>query len=733
MKAKKYIIIFGIITILLLVCALFIGFMSAKRMENIICDDFNQQQLVLAKQIASQIEESVTSIKRALLTLSLSPSIQYLEPSWANPIGIIMPSIRNNGVFETRLIDAKGETAYLVDNKGTSYTLKGNFDNNDYFKWCSLKENKGRIYTSGVIKEYGKLVIRMAMPVYQESVDEAHPLSTHHFSGVLVFVIDTTSMVGKVAKGIKSGKTGYAWVINNKGIFLYHPEKQFIGRNAFEVRREKKPKVSFARINFIQKERMLQGKEGMSWYISGWHREMKGKIKKLIAYAPIYPDKNRSKNCCSVAVVAPVNEIQGAIRSVYVRQFYVMLSIIVAIMFLGGYIMNFESRWTQALKEEVRIKTEDLRNSTEKLKKSERKYKSLVEGAEDLIFTIDTEGNYLSMNRYAAQFFGAKFPEELIGKNMYDLFSKSSADLQMGFVRDACRTKKSVSSKYPVEIGKREYWFSSSFINIREQGGKCHILGISRDITQRKKAEEQMYQTEKLASLGKLAAGVAHEINNPIAIILGFTDILLERIEPKSKNYEILKIIERQGANCKRIVEDLMSFARIPEKAEYSTDINQALEKIISIIQNTLLTKKISLKKDLTDGLPRVRGDPGELQQVFMNLINNAIAAMDGGGTLTVSTKISDYTNRVDILFTDTGHGIKEEYRDKIFDPFFTTRKVGEGTGLGLSVSYGIINRYRGEIRFETITEEESREKHGTTFILSLPIVRETKGIGQRA
>jgi signal transduction histidine kinase len=250
-------------------------------------------------------------------------------------------------------------------------------------------------------------------------------------------------------------------------------------------------------------------------------------------------------------------------------------------------------------------------------------------------------------------------------------------------------------------------------------------LGISRDITQRKKAEEQMYQTEKLASLGQLAAGVAHEINNPIAIILGFTDILLEKTDSNSKKYKILKIIERQGTNCKRIVESLMSFARIPETTEYSTDIDQSLEKVISVVQNTLLTKKISIKKDFTDSLPRVRGDTGQLQQVFMNLINNAVGAMKKGGTLTISTRMSAFSNKVDILFMDTGQGIKEEYRDKVFDPFFTTKKVGKGTGLGLSVSYGIISKYGGEIRFETITEEEDKERHGTTFIVSLPTVSE--------
>ncbi len=223
--------------------------------------------------------------------------------------------------------------------------------------------------------------------------------------------------------------------------------------------------------------------------------------------------------------------------------------------------------------------------------------------------------------------------------------------------------------------------------------------------------------------MGKLAAGVAHELNNPVAVILGFADLLLEKVERDNPSYEILKTIERQGLNCKRIVENLLSFARYPETTEYSADVNVSLERVFSVIENILVTKKITLKKDLAENLPKVRGDSGRLEQVFMNLVTNAVAAMDGGGVLTISTRLNDPGNRVEILFKDTGQGIKREYRDKIFDPFFTTRQVGEGTGLGLSACYGIVTNYGGNITFETVAEEEDRERKGTTFTVSLPAV----------
>jgi signal transduction histidine kinase len=246
------------------------------------------------------------------------------------------------------------------------------------------------------------------------------------------------------------------------------------------------------------------------------------------------------------------------------------------------------------------------------------------------------------------------------------------------------------------------------------------ILVMARDITERQRIEEQLYQTEKLASIGTLSAGVAHEINNPLGVILGFTEILLDRIPPDSKEHEILKTIERQGLNAKRIVEKLMTYARQPAKREESTDLNKDIEMVMSLLQNNLLTNKIELELRLARDLPKVHGDSGELQQVFINLVNNAVAAMPTGGKLTVITKVNPYSQMAEAIFADNGTGIPKEVADRIFDPFFTTKKVGEGTGLGLSVSYAIINKFGGNIRFETRLQEPGRGPHGTTFFVSL-------------
>jgi len=725
-NTRRAIVVVGSFIILLLIGAVYVGLTSSRQMKEIICEDFNQQQLVLARYAASSMEHSLDYIQRELSLLNLSPSIQYLEKvSWARRMNITLSGVKEEGVFEIRFIDRSGKTAHIVDNRGASLVIRGDFSNADYFKWALNKENKDRIYCceiKGSSPQYpDKLIMLLATPTYEESVDEAHPVPTGRLSGVLTFAVDITYLVRQATQEIIMGKTGYAWVIDKRGLFLYHPQKAFIGEDAFKIREMKKPKISFAKINMIQKERMLKGKEGTGNYISGWHLGIEAEMEKLIAYSPVYHQGDWS---WSVAVASPMSEVEGIIHSVYVRQFYIQGTIILVIILGCMYVIGFERRWTNALEEEVKEKTKNLAEFLEELKKSEEKYKTLVESAQDLIFTIDKNGKFLSLNRCSANFFKDS-PDNLTGKNIYDLFDKESAKLQMGFVEQVFKTGNNINVKYPVKAGNRDYWFTSNFVPLKDESGKVYAsLGISRDITERRKLEEeQIYNTEKLASLGKLTAGVVHELNQPIAVILGFTDILLEKIESSTKNHEILETIERQAQNCKKIIESILDFARYPDKTEYSSNINESLERVLSVVENILVTEKITLEKNIAKDLPKVRGDSGHLQQVFMNLITNAVAVMQGGGALTVSTRLNSSGSKVKVVFKDTGHGIKREYRDKIFDAFFTTKKRGKGTGLGLSVSYGIVSKYGGDIKFETVAEEEDREKMGTTFIVALPVV----------
>ena len=241
--------------------------------------------------------------------------------------------------------------------------------------------------------------------------------------------------------------------------------------------------------------------------------------------------------------------------------------------------------------------------------------------------------------------------------------------------------------------------------------------GIGKDMTHIQTITEQLISQEKMVSVGQLAAGVAHEINTPLGIILGYAQLMKDDFPEGSEEKQNLIVIERQTKSCRKIVADLLKFSRqtISDKTEFN--INEIIEDALSVTGHSLQIDHIDIDKELSIDLPNSRGDPGKLRQVFFNIINNAHQAMADGGKLTIKTSASLDKKKVTCSIYDTGPGIKKEIQDKIFDPFFTTKEVGKGTGLGLSVTYGIIKDHDGEITVESPVRHGS----GTAFHIQLP------------
>jgi PAS domain S-box-containing protein len=704
--------------------------MSAREMKRLLREDFNVQQLELARHAASILEINFNIIKDELITLSLSPSIQYVESvSWFNRMKISLSGAREYGVYRIMLIDAEGGRSFIVDREQNTAIENSPIQQIEYLDWCREKEHKGKIYIGPVRggsneQQDPALVMELAMPVYQVSPDEAHPLPTGEFAGVLVFSLDVGLLVERFVGPIRSGKTGYAWVIDETGKFLYHLEERFIGQNAFEARQQEDPHISFTKINFIQQEKMLRGEEGTSWYISGWHRGRIGSVRKLIAFAPVRIGASNAQRVWSVAVVAPISEVQQAANKVYFRQGAIQVVIGLIILIVLFFFRANERMWMRRLQQEVKEKTRDLADTTQRLQQSEERYRLLVESADDLIFALDRSCTIQSVSQGYTRLTGES-TEDAVGKPLWEVLGESNPERLCENVKRVLTSGRSIKEEQRVEIKGRKYWLDTQYSRVtaaesgETAGSVPHVMVVARDITESKQIEAQLFNTQKLASLGELSAGIAHEINNPIAIILGFTEMLLDKSAPASKEHEILQAIERQGNSCKRIVENLLAFARVPSQETEDIDVATGLQRTINVVKNTMLTQKIELITDIEDNLPEVTGNIQELEQVFLNIMTNAVAAMKGGGHLHISARHSD--NIIAIQFRDTGEGIPEENLDKIFEPFFTTKEVGEGTGLGLSVSYGIIKKLGGDILVDS--RPSSRyENSGTVFTVQLPV-----------
>ena len=229
--------------------------------------------------------------------------------------------------------------------------------------------------------------------------------------------------------------------------------------------------------------------------------------------------------------------------------------------------------------------------------------------------------------------------------------------------------------------------------------------------------QAQLMQSEKLASIGQLAAGVAHEINNPLGVILGFTQVILKKLGKTDPLCKPLSSIEREGLRCKKIIQGLLDFSRRSPHTVQPVNLNDVLEAACQLSEYQISLENVNIVKGYAPNLPQVQGNANQLQQVFTNLVINAYHAMPNGGTLRLVTRAAG--DKVQAIVSDTGVGIPSEHLKNIFDPFFTTKEVGKGTGLGLSISYGIIESHGGKI------EVGSQMGVGTTFVVTLPVTQE--------
>jgi signal transduction histidine kinase len=249
-----------------------------------------------------------------------------------------------------------------------------------------------------------------------------------------------------------------------------------------------------------------------------------------------------------------------------------------------------------------------------------------------------------------------------------------------------------------------------------DQGRAAGYEGVIRDITQKKRMQKHLARAEKLAAVGQLAAGLAHEINNPLGVINCYANLIGKSAREVPSILEDVKIIQKHTRSCKSIVQDLLNFARVSDTRKARGDIRQAIDGVLDILEKQTGSKRIAVQRAYAADLPDIVVDLDKMRQVFMNLIINAIQAIKEDGRITVSAELNADAGQIEIRIADTGPGIPREYIDSIFDPFFTTKKTGAGTGLGLSISYGIVQEHGGDIQVHT------QSGKGTTFTIILPV-----------
>lgn len=389
---------------------------------------------------------------------------------------------------------------------------------------------------------------------------------------------------------------------------------------------------------------------------------------------------------------------------------------------------NMKLAETAAKLTDLNFNLEDkVEERTFELSKSEKKFHHLFSASKDMVYFCDTEMNVVDLNEAGRKLIGCDLekilPFRLTGvfNNQEELEAYSAMLQKNGYVSDL-----------EVEFRKRDdsviYVLISAAAIYDDAGKITGCEGIVKDLTRIKNMMGRLIASEKMASVGRMAAGVAHGINTPIGIILGYAQLMKDDFEADSEIYQNLLIIERQAQISRGIVADLLKFSRQSENIREDTAVNEVLADVIAVTEHNLSIDHIRINLVLADNQPLITGDAEKLRQVMVNLINNAHHAMeDSGGELFLSSEYDKLNGEVIIVIRDTGTGVSDDIKIKIFDPFFTTKPVGQGTGLGLSVSYGIIHAHGGSI--EVISpvpdpnEERSESHPGTAFVIRLPTV----------
>jgi len=375
-----------------------------------------------------------------------------------------------------------------------------------------------------------------------------------------------------------------------------------------------------------------------------------------------------------------------------------------------------------ALKNKLKQYTRNLetlvREANLELERAYQFRENIIENSPDAIVCIRKGGSIIIFNSAAVKLLGYR-KEEVIGKmNIVSVYPPGVAKEIMKALRSKDfggpgilqRTEMAVVSKSGEEIP-----VSISAAILYEGGEETGSVGIFTDLREKKELERQLLRTEKLSSLGKLSAGIAHEINQPLTGVLTFAHLLARKFKNDEQTRKDLEIIVRETTRIRGIVQGILDFAREMPMQRQVRRVQDVLEQTLQIIVHQQRFFGIELKRDYDTSVPDIVIDSNLMEQVFMNIILNACDAMKGSGTLTL--KIHQTNGWVDVIFADTGGGMPDAVIDKIFDPFFTTKDSteGMGMGLGLAVSYGIVKNHNGDI---LVT---SKEGVGSTFTVRLP------------
>jgi two-component system, NtrC family, sensor histidine kinase HydH len=605
----------SIVAVFLILSAAIFGLASRanEELELVVSGQFNEQQLVLAQKIASDIQVNFHILSTALI--NFSQECNRARAEGRDETANIPPQfdfLRDWGLLGIGMAHPRFQDPTVFSDKGWSRLDQLDIRLADLVPMAASEKHpeKTVLLSRTQHPRTGPFANRQVMLMTTFSPCQADPMLTDQEDTIFLFILDAQGIARRFAQGVRSGQTGYAWVIDDKGFFLFHVEEEFIGQDSLTVRQLRNPHLSYQRINDLVVNRLLKGHQGTDWYTSGWHWNTIGEIKKLLAFSPVPLSLNQDRpaHFWSVGLAAPDTEVYGLIRPIVIRQWLIAGLFFTLITTTFAAFLLIALRWSEALRREVDKKTKHLRQSENELRQERDKVK---ESMNQLILT-----------------------------------------------------------------------------------------------------QEKLVLSERFAAIGEAAAHLSHEIKNPLMLIGGFASQILRSLPEDDQRSEKLRIIADEARRLEALLMEVRDFTRPPQPKIVPGDLNQSIREVAGLLEEEILSRRIRPDLQLATGLPACAFDPNQIKQVLLNLAKNAVEAMPEGGTLTFVTQAVDHHVRITVA--DTGTGISSDGLKKLFHPFHTTKQ--KGTGLGLAVSYKIVQDHGGEFSVH------SREGEGSRFIFTLPL-----------
>jgi PAS domain S-box-containing protein len=701
-------------------------------LQDEMAEQFNKQQLMLAREVAMNIESFIDHTYKDILVISRMPEIQRINQSSQSRhvLEALNFNIQNEVLVSIRILDKHGIVVYDSASPGREGV---NLSTTDYFQKARLLPRSEKLITdllpsSDPRPESKQFII--ATPIYNHLTNGSPP----EFSGVVLAVLSLEGITQRYIAPIKSGTRGYAWMMDSDGTLLYHPtQPQMVGKNLYHTGRS----CFQCHKSFDTEKKMIEGvaETSGSYEAPGGENKLAGFYKFPIA-----------RKSWIVVVSAPYSDVIALMQKS--RRFYSLLIVSIFVTTLlasGATIVNYKKK-IQA--EEKALHLENQRRLEREIEISKDFLENIIENTKTNLMVIDKDMMVRTVNTAQARTLG-RSKKDIIGKQLFSLFPDKLLPYE-GIPLEAILQKALAGRSFEIRdyrmtgLQPSPIYLHMNISPLLIEGKTPGILIASNDVSKRveleealkqytveledkvdrgtataKKLEQQVLHSEKLAALGRLAAGVAHEIGNPLTSISTFAQLLREMATDEFTQNS-LDIINNHIQRITEIVRRMSTFSRADSLNIKSVQLNDVVNSTLDLMRfDKRMKSSIEIGVDLDPTLPKTMIDEGQISQVFINIILNALDAMPDGGKLIVSShRGTDEQGHHSAMieFADTGIGMSKQEIEKIFDPFYTTKEAGKGTGLGLSVSYNIVKRFKGDIKVE------SEAGKGTGFTIILPV-----------